>query len=327
MSYNIDFSRDSPNFTPGASSPATFGRARTIEAIAIHWWGDPNQNPSYEGIVNHLCNPNAGVSAHFVATGTGRRVAQIVNFSDVSWATNSANPYTVSIECDPRCRDEDYDVVAELISQIRDAYGPLPLVPHRQFVSTACPGNYDLGRLDAIANTKNGSGDWGTVVPKEAPKPTPAPTPTNKPVPSAVKLEKPIDFKAKLPETRVWNLETNPNYEYVKTLGLGEPFQAYGKIEFNGSTYYVAKFSYDRNIKNGVNAVDLQEVIPPVVVTPPVTPTPEPTPVDPTTPETPSEGTESPSKVSLDESSTTLLQDVKKLLQELLDAIKKIFKQ
>lgn len=163
MSYSYITDRDSPNFTAGSRAMATWGRARTIEAIAIHWWGDPNQNPSAEGIVNHLCNPAAGVSAHFVVTGTGRRAWQLVNFSDASWATNSANPYTISIECDPRCRDEDYDVVAEVIAQIRDAFGDLPLVPHKQFVATACPGNYDLGRLDRLARTKDGSGEWGTV--------------------------------------------------------------------------------------------------------------------------------------------------------------------
>lgn len=172
MSYNFDTSKTSPNSTSSADSYRTFGRARTIEAIAIHHWGA--QTASYEGTVATLMNPAAGVSAHFVATGTGRRVAQLVDFDRVSWATNSANPYTISIECDPRCRDEDYDVVAEVIAQIWDAYGYLPLVPHRQFVATACPGNYDLGRLERIAHTKDGSGDWGNVTDKNA---TPPPAP------------------------------------------------------------------------------------------------------------------------------------------------------
>lgn len=175
MSYIFETQHNSPNFTRGSQVPATWGRPFEHKAIAIHWWGDPNKNPSYEGTINTLCNPNSGVSAHFVATGTGRRVAQLIDFDNASWATNSANPYTISIECDPRCRDEDYDVVAELISQIRDAFGPLPLVPHRQFAATACPGNYDLGRLDALANTKDGSGDWGTVVNKQEPLPEPDP--------------------------------------------------------------------------------------------------------------------------------------------------------
>lgn len=172
MSYQIHNEWTSPNSTPGSQVAATWGRPRTIEAIAIHWWGDPNTNPSFMGVINGFLKPG-GVSAHFVATGTNRQVAQLVDFGDASWATNSANPYTISIECDPRCRDQDYDVVAEVISQIWDAYGYLPLVPHRQFVATACPGNYDLGRLERLAKTKDGSGDWGDVHDKEVTPPTP----------------------------------------------------------------------------------------------------------------------------------------------------------
>ena len=135
---------DSPNYTKAADAPKVWGQARTIKAIAIHWWGDPNQGPTLEGVVATLCNPARGASAHIVATGTGRRAACLVNLDDASWATNSANPWTISIECDPRCRAEDYDVVAEVIAQLRSIYGNLPLVPHKQFVATACPGNYDL---------------------------------------------------------------------------------------------------------------------------------------------------------------------------------------
>lgn len=177
MSYNYQTQWDSPNFTPFAQVAATWGRGRTYEAIAIHWWGDPNTNPSYEGVIATLCNPARQASAHLVATGTGRRVAQLVNFDDASWATNSANPYTISIECDPRCREEDYDVVAEVIAQIRDAFGDLPLVPHKQFAATVCPGNYNLAELDRRARLKDGSGDWGDVKDKyQQPAPPPAPT-------------------------------------------------------------------------------------------------------------------------------------------------------
>lgn len=163
MSFKYETQHTSPNYTPASRAQATWGQPRIVKAIAIHWWGDPNQGPSYEGVISTLVNPNRGASAHFVATGTGRRVAQLVNLEDASWATNSANPWTISIECDPRCREEDYDVVAELIANIRSAYGNIPLVPHKQFVATACPGNYDLGELDRRARLKDGSGDWGIV--------------------------------------------------------------------------------------------------------------------------------------------------------------------
>lgn len=172
MSYQFLTQYDSPNFTPGNEAVSVWGRPRTIEAIAIHWWGDPAKNPTFGGVVNWLCNPNSQSSAHFVATGTGRQVACLVDLPNASWATNSANPYTISIECDPRCRNEDYDVVAELIAELRLEYGNLPLVPHKQFSKTACPGNYDLARLDREARAKIASKDFG-----QSSNPAPAPTP------------------------------------------------------------------------------------------------------------------------------------------------------
>lgn len=153
MSYNLEH-RQSPSFTPNGDAQVVYGRPRSFVAIAIHWWGDPTQNPTYEGVVTHLCNPDVQVSAHYVATGTGRRVAQLVNENDIAWATNKANPYTIAIECDPRCRNEDYDVVAELIADIWSRHGFLSLVPHNKFVSTRCPGDYDLGRLEELASKK-----------------------------------------------------------------------------------------------------------------------------------------------------------------------------
>lgn len=181
MSYKLETKWTSPNSTPGNKVLATFGRPRTIEAIAIHWWGDPKAKPVYENIVSFLCSPSSGVSAHFVATGTKRRAAQLVNFADASWATNSANPYTISIECDPRARKEDYDVVAELIAQLRQVFGNLPLVPHNKYVATACPGVYDLKRLDREARQKiaKPSWKWGHVEDKVKPKPDPKPKPTD----------------------------------------------------------------------------------------------------------------------------------------------------
>lgn len=275
MSYNWMTNRTSPNKTIGSQVYATWGRPRTIEAIAIHWWGDPNANPSFDGVVSWLCNPASGSSAHIVATGTNRNVACIVDFGDASWATNSANPYTISIECDPRCRNEDYDVVAEVIAQLRDAYGDLPLVPHKQFVATQCPGNYDLGRLDRLARTKDGSGDWGTVKNKAAPAPPTPPAPTYDNLYRLV-----IDGK----QVAAYSTDKNAYNGYVY-------YKRQGKLTYKGNdvtTAIVTKFT-------------------PV----PETPKPEPTPE----PEPPKEEPQAPNEVSLDQASTTLLQDVKRLLE------------
>lgn len=171
MSYTFITQYDSPNYTPAADTRSVYGRDRTIEAIAIHWWGDPATNPTLEGVVATLTNPARQASAHFVATGTGRRVACLVAPEDTSWATNNANPYSISIECDPRCRDEDYDVVGELVAELRATYGNLPLVPHKQFYVTRCPGNYDLNRINSVAATKiaDKNAQFGQVVSAVAP--------------------------------------------------------------------------------------------------------------------------------------------------------------
>ena len=100
--------------------------------------------------------------------------------------------------------------------------------------------------------------------------PSDKPPVVTKPVPAATKLPKVMKFTAKLAKTEVWDLTTNPNYKSVKTLSKGEPFEAYGKIEFNNSVYYVTQYSFDKGNKHGVNTVDLVPV--------PVTPPPEPTP-------------------------------------------------
>lgn len=302
MSYNWLTQYNSPNYTPANRVQATWGRPRTVEAIAIHWWGDPNQNPSFEGVVNYLCRANGSSSAHLVASGTGRKVACIVDFADASWATNSANPYTISIECDPRCRDEDYDVIAELIAQLRQVYGNLPLVPHKQFVATACPGNYDLGRLDREARNKiaKPEWDWGHVENKV----------TTVPVPAAIKLPKVLKFKALLDQTNVWDLNTNPNYKAVTNLKKDSIFEAFAKIDFNNATYYVTQYSYEKGLKNGINSQDLVEVIEP------------PKPVE---PETPVQEPESPSKDGFNENDRNTLNNIWNVIQSIWKALNTIF--
>ena len=316
MSYKWETHKNSPNYTPAGQVFATWGRPRTIEAIAIHWWGDPNQNPSFDNVVDYLCRPGGASSAHLVATGTGRRVSCLIDFADASWATNSANPYTISIECDPRCRDEDYDVVAELIAQLRQVYGNLPLVPHRQFVSTACPGNYDLDRLNRIAATKiaRPEDDWG-IVSTRSTGPVKRAVPNAEPIPGG-----PITVEAILDKVELWDLDTNPNYKSKKTFKKGEKIDVVARIPFNDVFYFQTEYSFGEKNKWGLNERDVKKVEAPKPVEPKPQPKPEPE------PEKPVEQPESPSKVVLDENSTTLLQDVKKLLEELTQLLKSIFK-
>lgn len=292
MAYTEINNRNSPNFTVGRGG-------KKITGITCHWWGDPATNPSAEGVVNWLCNPASQVSAHLVATGTGRKVWQIVNDRDTAWHAGnlSANQTTIGIELDPRCRPEDYDVAAELIADLWRYYGKLPLYPHKHWKATACPGNYNLAHLAALAEQKLN------------PKPTPPPVPTTKPVPEAVKLPAKLEFTAKLANTEVWDLTTNPNYKSVKTLKGGEPFTAYAQISFNEQQYYVTEYAYGKNNKHGVNSRDL-------------TPVTKPEPPKPTEPEVPPV-TEQP---DYPKENNAILKQILGLLQSLVDKIFGIFK-
>lgn len=258
MSYNYLTQYNSPNYTPENQVRATWGRPRTIEIVAQHWWGDPNTNPTFEGVISTLCNPSRQASAHFVATGTGRRVACLVDLNNASWATNSANPYSISIEGDPRCRNEDYDVIAEVIAELRVAYGvQLPIKPHNAFVATQCPGNYDLNRLNALALEKQKYADirkdYGQIT-------IPAPQPPAPTQPEWIRNLKDIaDVKLSvLPAggTKVINLNTLAPVNDV-IIPKGTQIDIAKETTVGGKKFYISSYSASNGISNGVLASDL----------------------------------------------------------------------
>lgn len=196
MSYQMETNKDSKAFTPAAQSRAVFGYDRVIEGITLHWWGEPSQNPQFDSIVNYLCRDGGNTSAHYVATGTGRRVSCIVAPTDVAWHSGNAwgNARTVGIELDPRNRPEDRDVLAELIADIRSAFGDVPLYWHNYFVATTCPGVYRdiIEELDALSYTKFSApinwGEGGDINPKTPPPVVVEPPVVTPPAKSLYKL-------------------------------------------------------------------------------------------------------------------------------------------
>ncbi|MDU2421575.1 MAG: N-acetylmuramoyl-L-alanine amidase [Bifidobacterium scardovii] len=148
MSYQDITQYNSPNYTAG--------RPYGIACIVIHWWDDPARHPTFYGVISTLCSPARRASANYVAEAG--RVACLVDPDNRSWASGDGvncnsmgNDRGISIECNPRQSDGDYETIGELVRNLRNAYGDLPLRRHRDFAQTDCPGTYDLDRIDRIA--------------------------------------------------------------------------------------------------------------------------------------------------------------------------------
>ena len=134
------------NFTsPNQSSR---GGAR-ISSITIHHWGVKGQK--FQNVVNYLCRPGGTSSAHYVVEDG--RVACIVAPGRRAWhsGNNVGNDTSIGIECRPEATDGDYATVAELVRNLRATYGDLPLQRHSDWKNTACPGAWDLARIDRLA--------------------------------------------------------------------------------------------------------------------------------------------------------------------------------
>lgn len=142
MALKINTSRVSPNRSV---------RTSKIRRIVIHHWNDPSTPGTLAGVVAWLCNRRSKVSAHYVVSG--QQVFRLVPESVVAWHARGGNDDSIGIECDPRQQDSTYATVAALIRDIRSRHGDLPLVRHRDVngSKTACPGTYDLARLDRLA--------------------------------------------------------------------------------------------------------------------------------------------------------------------------------
>lgn len=170
---NIDESKNAKGYTKAADAPG-----RTIEHIDIHHWGDPGQK--HEDVVDFFVNGPGLTSAHFVVSAG--KITCLVSPSDVAWHAGvwEENLRSIGIECRPEASPEDYQEVANLVSWLRSQHGNLPLHPHREFYATACPGIWDLARLDTLARATGGavSPMGGVVKPSPAPKPKPAVPPS-----------------------------------------------------------------------------------------------------------------------------------------------------
>jgi hypothetical protein len=157
---NIDESQNAKGYTPAADAPG-----RTIEEIVVHHWGVTGQK--HDDVVKFFVSGPGATSAHFVVSAG--RTTCLVSPPDVAWHAGDwvENLRSVGIECRPEASPEDYRQVAEVVAMLRSQYGDLPLRAHREFRATACPGIWDLARIDREARA------LVTVQPASAPAAAP----------------------------------------------------------------------------------------------------------------------------------------------------------
>lgn len=143
----------------------------TIDTLTIHHWGEVGAQ--FWPTVDWVCRQGGDTSAHEVIEAG--RVAQLINFGNAAWHSGSfeGNTTSYSLELNPRASDGDYATAAERIADIWATYGYKPLRPHKSWSATACPGAYDLGRLEREAQA------WfqalhGDGVAPDQPQPQPA---------------------------------------------------------------------------------------------------------------------------------------------------------
>lgn len=139
-------------WSPNYSSGRPYG---DVDSITIHHWGVDGQ--SHQNVVNYLCRDDGNSSAHYVASAG--RVTQLVHDYDRAWhAGPGGNPRSIGIECRPEMSSGDVQTVIGLIRAIRAEHGNLPVVGHRDWMGTECPGRW----YSHLAELSNGSG-FGAV--------------------------------------------------------------------------------------------------------------------------------------------------------------------
>jgi hypothetical protein len=157
-------------------------RPRPPESITLHWWGDPDHfsdeadTKDAEAVARYLCRDGGNSSANDVVTAGN--VYTIVDPDNIAWHAGvwAGNLTSIGIEVDADLQVGTYETLAELVADYWRAYGRLPLVRHRDWKATACPGTLDVARVLRRANEL-----FKTPPKKTSHKPKPAPV---KPLPA-----------------------------------------------------------------------------------------------------------------------------------------------
>ena len=122
-----------------------YTKRKKTTAIAVHWVGNPNT--SAEANRNYFQNTERAVSSNFIVGLKGEIICCIPD-NEVSWCTNQANGYSVSIEtCHPDntgvFTQDTYNSLVELTAMLCKKYNLNPLkggvIRHFDVTGKVCP--------------------------------------------------------------------------------------------------------------------------------------------------------------------------------------------
>lgn len=245
----------SPNFTPGSQTQAFYGRPRTIEFGAGHWWNTPEAGATHDGVVSIFTNPARQASAHAVVSAG--RVTEMVRDQDTAWCTNNANPYTFAIECDPRImwrwqagvsqaqRDLGNQIFETISEYIADkGYHAMQWYPHNRWWQTQCnPINWNeiMIRAQQIRAAKNApvTPEWQRNL---------------KDIGNVQLLIK----RDNAPLRNLANVS-----QVIKTYAKGTPMEISAETKVNGYRYLLTKYAHENGTGQGFDEYELEQPAPP----------------------------------------------------------------
>lgn len=258
MGYKLDY-RNSPNFTPASQTRQYYGRDRTFEKGAGHWWGDPYAGYSHDGIIATAMNPARQMSP-FAIISAGRATI-MGDIRNAFWCTSNANPFTIAIETDPRIylRGNAEQIAlsdaiaATWVEFVADHVLPfvkfdMQWLPHKTWAPTGCnPINWESLRQRA----------WSLYQSR-----------INPPAPVAAEWKKnlkaiaPVTMYAIDDETPLRNL--NKVTEVVKGHAKGTPFEITAETRVNGYRYLLTRWAVEHDTGQGFDEYELQATDPTV---------------------------------------------------------------
>ena len=164
-------------FTP-AEARAYYGRYDR-HGITWHWWGDGTGASNHDNIVNYMLAGAERGEKSVNHVLSDNKITLVVGPDNVAWTSQSGNPVSVSVECQPTLGGEGYKKAGWLASEIAGRYGgDRAYYGHNYWYSTACPGTISLDRI------RQEEDKWQRGEYNAAPTPTPTPTPTPPPSPT-----------------------------------------------------------------------------------------------------------------------------------------------